>query len=107
MHTNEFPELVQFLGGYFHQDFLLDYGNPNAAIEAYLAESPLESILSACKELERIIPLLEQMDKPETFLWQTLGCYYDPKADGLTVVDWLNQVRKKLAASGMTFAAGS
>lgn len=96
MNDNNYPALEQFLGGYFHQDFSLDYGNPDGAIAAFLNEASQESIRTTCSELEQVIPLIEGMDDPEKFLWQVLGCYYLPKADGLTVADWLKHVHKKL-----------
>jgi hypothetical protein len=96
MNGNSYPALAQFLGGYFHQDFLLDYGNPDGAIAAFVTGEPPESIHAACNELEQVIPLIEWMDDPEKFLWRVLGCYYLPKADGLTVADWLKHVHKKL-----------
>jgi hypothetical protein len=97
MSGKNYPALAQFLGAYFHQDFLLDYGNPDAAITAFLAGEPKESVRAACNELDQVIRLVEGMDNPDKFLWQTLGCYYSPKADGLAVADWLRQLRKQLS----------
>jgi hypothetical protein len=96
MDKNQFPALEQFLGGYFHQDFLMDYGTPDRAIAAFRDGEPEELIRAACIELEQLIPMLERMDNPDDFLWKILGCYYSPKADRLTVRNWLEQVRKKL-----------
>lgn len=90
------PNLEQFLGGYFHQDFVLDYGDPDHAIAAFLAEATPESVQAVCSELDQLIPLVEHKDDPEKLLWQVLGCYYYPKADGLSVADWLKHVRSKL-----------
>src|ERR1700730_4802995 len=96
MNRSNFSALEQFLGAYFHQDFLLDYGNADAVITAFLAEEPQESIQAVCNELEQVIPLVEGMNDPEEFLFQVLACYYNPKADGLGVADWLKHVRDKL-----------
>jgi hypothetical protein len=68
--------LEQFLGGYFHQDFVLDYGDVDHAIDAFLAEATQESVQAACRELDQVIPLGAQMDDPEKLLRQVLSCYY-------------------------------
>ena len=96
MNAQTYPALRQFLGCYFHQDFLDEFSSPDGAIAAFMAGEPQESVHAACNELEQVIPLIERMDEPEEFLWQVLGCSYYPKADGLTVTDWLGRVRKKL-----------
>ena len=96
MNGNNYPALAQFLGAYFHQDFMLDYASPDGAIAAFVAGEPQESVHEACNEVEQLIPLIEGMDDPEKFLWRVLGCCYLPKADGLTVADWLKHVHKKL-----------
>jgi hypothetical protein len=101
MNTDKFHELQQFLGGYFHQDFLLDYSDPDAAIAAFLAEAPQEVIQAACNELDEVIPVIEELQDPEKFLNDALWCSYYPPADGLTVADWLRHVRQKLRTSAL------
>lgn len=102
MNNSEYPALAQFLGAYFHQDFLEEFRNPDDAIAVFMAEVPKESIQAVCSELKEVIPLTERIDKPEEFLWHVLGCYYFPEADSLTVVDWLNHVRDKLCGQPET-----
>jgi hypothetical protein len=96
MNSDKYPALGQFLGAYLHQDFLDEYGDPDGAITAFLAEAPQDSVTAACNELEKVIPLSGQMDNPEQFLCHVLGCYYAPEADGLTVADWLKRVHNRL-----------
>jgi hypothetical protein len=96
MKIDEYPTLFQFLGGYFHQDWVVDYSAPEAVIAAFKKEASAESIRSACDELSQAVLLTRQgAEDPQRFLHE-LGCYYDPAADGLAVPDWLEQVRKKL-----------
>jgi hypothetical protein len=96
MNTKNFPNLVQFLGGYFHQDFIDDYGTPDNAIKAFLSENSPETVQAVCRELDEVIPLVEQMDNPNDFLYRVIGCFYYPQADGFTVVEWLRHVRQQL-----------
>ena len=97
MMKNNFPALSQFLGGYFHQDFLHDYGDPNNAIATFVKEQPEELVRAACSELDQAIAIVENLQDPASFLWQELGCYYRPTSSGLPVVEWLRQVRAQLA----------
>ena len=95
MNPNQFPALEQFLGGYFHQDFRLDHGSPDGAIEAFVSDATQEQIQAASAELEQALSVIEQMDDPQKLL-RALGCDYLPSAHGLTVANWLSHVHKKL-----------
>ena len=95
MNDHNYPALTQFLGAYLHQDFMLEYGSPDEAISAFISSESPESIHAACNELEQVISHVEGLDDPENFLWRVLGCYYMPKADGVTVADWLKLVRAR------------
>jgi len=75
---------------------MLDSGTPDQAIAAFLAESSEEVVRAVCGELEQLMPMIEDMDDPQRFLWQDLFCYYSPESDRLTVANWLEQVRRKL-----------
>jgi CdiI immunity protein len=98
MIQEDFPALEQFLGGYFHQDFLLDFATVDDVVAAFANEETHKSIRAVCDELDSALVLLDVgREKPERFL-QRLGCYYNPAADGLTVNDWLNRVRQTLMA---------
>ena len=96
MKIQDFPTLVQFFGGYFHQDWLEEFSDPEAAVAAFFSGASTEAIRSACDELSQAVLLARQgTEDPQRFLYE-LGCYYDPAANGLAVSDWLEQVRKKL-----------
>jgi hypothetical protein len=94
-NAQDFPSLTQFLGAYFHQDWVDEFPSAEAAIAAFVSGAPTESVRSACDELRRAVLLTRQGKAPQRFL-NELACYYDPTADGLTVPDWLEQVREKL-----------
>lgn len=91
---------VRRLGAYLHQDWRDEFLTPDDAIAAFRADTPKEDIQAVCDELKAIIPQVARMPDPDRFLWDVLWCYYDPKADGLTIADWLEQVRKKLEERG-------
>lgn len=100
MRQEDFPALEQFLGGYLHQDFDLDFGTAEDAVAAFAKEGPHESVRAVCDELDNALAMLDAgREQPEKFLLR-LGCYFNPAADGLTVNDWLNRVRKTLMGEG-------
>ena len=91
--TIHMPNLEQFLGCYFHKDFLLDWPTADAALEAYLSEWPIEEIPKVLSELKL---LLAQPDKSVERCAMKLGCDYNPAADGLSYREWLNGVADRL-----------
>lgn len=96
MNSQDFPTLTQFFGGYFHQDWVDEFSTPEDAIAAFRNAAPAETIQSACRELDRLIHLIQQGAEAPQRVLQALGCYYDPSADALVVMDWLEQVRNRL-----------
>ena len=96
MSEEQYKNLRHLLGGYLHQDWKDEFSTPDDAVTAFKKREPQESIQGACDELDEVIPHLSQVSDAERFLCDILWCYYCPKADGLTVTDWLDRVRKKL-----------
>ena len=96
MSEQEYRHLRTLLGGYLHQDWPDEFSTPDEAIAAFKESHPSEAVERVCKELDEVIPLVEQMQDPERFLCDVLWCYYCPEADGLTVANWLIHVREKL-----------
>ena len=97
MTDDKYQHLRQLLGGYLHQDWNLEFRSPDDAIAAFKQREPQECVQATYRELQEVLPLIEGMHNPDEFLWQTLWCYYYPKADGLTVTAWLERVREMLS----------
>lgn len=95
-NDQQYGNLKHLLGAYLHQDWYDEFPTPDDAIAAFKSKEPLECVQGACRDLSDVIPHIEKMQDPDTFLWQVLLCYYSPKADGLTVADWLKHVHKKV-----------
>src|SRR5947209_3181712 len=93
MNKTRFPELEQFLGCYFHQDWVDDYPTAEAAIEAYLTESSEDNVRAVCEELNQA---LNSQDSPAFLL--EMGCYYNPRAEGISEAQWLKKIHKELTA---------
>jgi hypothetical protein len=91
-----YPDLLQFLGGYFHQDFLCVHATPDAAIDDFLRSGPRELRLSLCKELDLALSDIRAGRDPASLLEEHC-CDYDPTPDGWEIADWLRYVRTRIA----------
>ncbi len=86
-----YPNLDEFFGTYFHQDWREDSANALAIVKRYLAEWPHEEIRAAAQELGRLLA----QTATDAELAETLagfGSFYNPQADGLSYMVWLRQV---------------
>ena len=87
------PNLEEFLGGYFHQDWSEDAPTAVAIVERYLSEWPIEEIPKMLNELNA---LLAQRDDDVMQCVMKMGCFYNPVADGISYRAWLNQIVYRL-----------
>jgi len=89
-------QLQQFVGGYLHQDFDLEFKSPDEAVTAYGREFSAEAVAVVIAELDRI--LSSSISESEMYeLWiKTLHASYDPAKDGLTYREWFAHVRDLL-----------
>jgi hypothetical protein len=86
-----YPNLTEFFGTYFHQDWRDDSTVALEIVERYLAEWPLEEIRQAAQELRRLLAeSLTEADLADEM--RGFGNFYNPQADGLSYGDWLRQV---------------
>ncbi|MEO6862970.1 MAG: contact-dependent growth inhibition system immunity protein [Microcoleus sp.] len=93
---NQFPHLTQFFSSYFHQDWPLEADTPSDVVNNYRTSEPPESIESASQEIGKLLkmPILEP--DLEAFIFDELGCYYDPQSENQTVREWLESVQQSL-----------
>jgi hypothetical protein len=94
----QYPNLDEFLGGYFHQDWRDDAATANGIVQKYLGEWPIEGIREASNELRRMLESLPAEAELASTA-QGLGCYYNPEGDGLTYAAWLMNVCQQLEAA--------
>jgi hypothetical protein len=86
-------ELRSFLSGYFHEDWALDASRPDDVVAQFLTSRP------PAFEVDRIVAQIsdyltsrKEEEAVERGLFEELGCYYLPSADGLSARDWLHHV---------------
>ncbi len=74
---------------YFDQDWVDYYPSARAAVDAYLAEFPAESIRQALAELRALLARNMSEKELDHYLGDELGCNYYTAADELTASQWL------------------
>jgi CdiI immunity protein len=95
MKSQDYPALMQFFGGYFHQDWVDEFYTPDDAIAAFQVGASPESLCSIREELNRLLLVQHNLEDQQSIL-RKVGCYYDPTTDGIPIIDWLEEVRVKL-----------
>jgi hypothetical protein len=94
--TNQFPHLTQFFSSYFHQDWPLEADTPNDVANNYRSSEPPASVEAVSSEISKLLEMPIAEPDLETFVFEELGCYYDPSTDNLTIREWLESVKQSL-----------
>jgi len=94
---DRFPELVQFFGCYFHEDFLTDYGSWEAALEAAIGDLPADLRQEVLRELDAFAACALTDAERKRIVFQIFGLCFHVEARGFTTVTWLAYVRRHLA----------
>ncbi len=97
------PNLFEFLAGYFHEDWYLDYKSPDKALAAAITESSSSDLEDVRRELNW---LLEQRlyEAELERVFDELGANYWTYGDGLSPRIWLHQVRREVWKAGRGLA---
>ncbi len=88
----EFPALYQLFGGYFHQDWKLEYSDWPEAVSAFRDEAPPHLREDAVAEIARILAAGLDEQALDRVLYPGLECNFLPGARGLTSRAWLEAV---------------
>jgi len=87
----EFPNLCQLMGCYFHQDWDLTGPDTESVLAEYARVTPVNRMSLARAEIARL--LSRGTDESELARdLDALGSYYYPGGDGITYVEWLRKV---------------
>lgn len=70
------PELLQFLGGGFHEDWSCDFDTPEAVIRNYIKQSHHTWIEEAIKELQAFLRNEHSAEELKNILYYDFGCEY-------------------------------
>lgn len=93
--AERYPELRQFLGGYFHEDSGERGDSWEAVVDSYVQERSRPRQIQALEELETLLAVAD--DEAVERSVDELGVAYLP--DPLTARQWLSAVQRRLAVA--------
>lgn len=94
--ASAFPQLRQFLGGYFHQDWVIEHGTWEEVVGDFIVESPRHAVLESAAELRDLLAA-ELTDSELATVLERLGCSVDPSALHLSTGEWLREVLEEVS----------
>lgn len=93
MTACDYFQLKSFLSGYFHEDWEMDASRPDEVVSQFLKSKPdLSEIELIIDQINRYLKSAVDDLEVERGLFEKLGCYYLPSADGVSAADWLRRV---------------
>jgi hypothetical protein len=104
--SQRYPELFQFFGGHFHQDWVDEYDEADDVVAAYVAAHRDEPahLAALAAQLDGFAAAHPDDRALAGALQHELGCEYDTSADGLTARQWLRRVSERFRAAGSGLA---
>jgi CdiI immunity protein len=100
MKASDLPQLAQFFGGWFHQDWTEEGSDwPTDVVRAYMQEETPKAVRKSIKEIEALLASRLPPTQMRRLIGDELGCAYDPTADGKTFRAWLREVHEILRKS--------
>ncbi|MDF0553645.1 contact-dependent growth inhibition system immunity protein [Kamptonema sp. UHCC 0994] len=99
MNLEQFPNLDQFFGGYFHQDWDLEDTDAEAVLNRFLLEAKSSTVEQVCQEIDKLLAIKFDEKELSNILIYDLGCCYNPefqKMSNRKWLDWLQSYLKKM-----------
>jgi hypothetical protein len=97
MIDNDLESLGQLLGAYFHQDWLDEFENEHAAIDAIVQGEPAEQVAEAVQEIDKLLAGALPESELRKVMVDCVGCYFDPSSNREGYADWLKHLRQIFA----------
>lgn len=98
--SDKMNELLQFFSAYFHQDWNLEAAHPDEVVHAFMkAAISRNNLINLASNIEIYADSKPDDDAAEIGLFNELGCYYLPSADGIGAKAWLYHVASLLRSS--------
>ena len=96
--VKRFYALQEMFGAYFHEDWRLDDSSTAAVIQRYAHDYP-GRIPKVIAEIDGLVALDASDEMLFDHLLHRYHLVYDPASDGLTMRQWLRQMRSILSES--------
>lgn len=91
--------LVQLLGGYFHDAWVLDHRTADQCLDHMLEKAPIEQQREGATEIVRILSGDLCENQIRDLLLYEVGCAYVFETDGYDASSWLRHVHGRLSDS--------
>lgn len=96
MITEDFPRLFQFLGAYFHEDWMCEFDSANEVVESFVADSHELTMQQVLKEIEILLGANLTENNLRDFLLKEMSCSYCYWNEWASGEIWLRHIEKKL-----------
>jgi hypothetical protein len=90
--SDEQQALFQFFAGRFHQDFNMEFKDDIEIINDYMKTEPVDKQRIMGRLLLRYISSIPNEEKLAKDLFSDKSCYFDPRANGRSVSQWLYHI---------------
>lgn len=100
MTSNQFPELSDILGSYFHQDWHDEFSSDDHALLTIVGNESSERLRSAAAEIDALLRMELTPDALRSFSTVKLGCFFEPQSKNLSWQEWLGYVKSKFEMTG-------
>ncbi|WP_454251765.1 contact-dependent growth inhibition system immunity protein [Pseudomonas sp. R151218B TE3479] len=97
---NKYPKLFQFLGCYFHQDWMCDSSDPDGIIRIYIADSVPQNIEAIKEEISTLLSMNLDEENLREFIMDKMPCNYCYWLDWESGTAWLNHIVEILSGNG-------
>jgi hypothetical protein len=94
--NKEFPELHNFFGAYFHQDWTVEHDTPEQVLDAFLVESHIDDLKAVYKELNALLAQKQAEPALRIYLLKDLSCYYCYWNSWASGESWLRHIEDRL-----------
>ncbi len=92
-----YPQLRQFLGAYFHQDWAVDCQGWEEVVDDFLADSPRSAVIATAEEMRGLLATGVADADLDTVL-NRLDSNVTPSALDMGAAEWLAAVLRRLDA---------
>lgn len=94
--NRELPELHDFFGAYFHQDWTVEHDSAEQVIDAFIADSGPEDLMLVRNELSFLLEQRKDEVELREYLLKEMSCYYCYWNAWESGELWLLHIAKKL-----------
>ncbi|MEZ1318435.1 contact-dependent growth inhibition system immunity protein [Pseudomonas fluorescens] len=94
--NQEYPELHEFFGAYFHQDWTVEHDTAEQVIEYFSSHSDPADLTLVLQELGSLLKLRKSEMELRSYLLRELSCYYCYWNEWESGEVWLRHIASKL-----------